>query len=161
MLDIITVASELVVFIEPFGVGDDLVDWSTTFADMPEFLRGYYANFNGMRASYSNQGAPHNLPANISKWRRVGDYRSEEQLPKKLFSRMAKELGDLEYVDIFLETEWGDVLMLNHNAKDGKVYVAPEGAFDKYFELADAGKAVDALCAHVLTGSVDPYFLRA
>jgi hypothetical protein len=153
VIDFVSVVKEQVIRINPFNVGDDLRDWQNLYSLMPDFLRAYYENFNGLRAPFSNLPFHRNLPNNVSMWRRVNDYRKEERLPKKKVAKVEKLLGDLEYVTIFLETDWGDLALLNQNAKDQKIYVIPRGRFDDVFELNEPAVAIDKLCAHVLSGA--------
>ncbi len=160
LVSIIANANDLAVFIEPFKAGDDLRNWDEIYQELPEFLHGYYTNFNGMIASFYTYGRPINLPAHVGNWRRVSDYRKEEKLHKKVLRRIESELGDPENIKIFIETEWNDLVMLNTNKKDRKIYVVPQGDFEKFFELNDAANAIDTLCAHVLSGSTEPYYLK-
>ncbi len=160
LVDILTTHNEQVVFVEPFAVGDDLHDWDRIRACLPVSLHGYYANFNGMHASFFCLGpASYNLPKNASKWRRVNDYRKEERLQKKAIAHISDALGDPEHIWIFIETECQDLVMVNANARDGKVYVAPKRSFDNFFELQEPATAIDSLCSHVLTGQGTAFYL--
>ncbi|MFZ6756016.1 hypothetical protein ACO0K9_02260 [Undibacterium sp. Ji50W] len=158
-----TIANDLMVEIGGFDPGAHLRDWSGIFADLPEFMHGYYQNFNGMHASYENVISPFcslNLPAKVGTWVRLSDFASDYKISKKRLLRIRTELGDPEYIDIIIWTEWDDLVLINHNTHDKKLYVIPEGRFENYFELQEPQKKIDELCSHVLTGSLEPYFLK-
>lgn len=157
------IAGELIVEIGEFDPGADSRNWGEIFATLPEFMHGYYQNFNGMHASYEHVTTPFNtfnLPAGVGRWTSLSDYASDHKTPKKRLAKIRSELGDPEYIDILIWTEWDDLVLVNQNTRDRKLYVVPEGRFEDYFELQDAQHQIDALCAHVLTGSLEPYLLR-
>lgn len=157
VVNIAMAAGDLAVFVEPFNENDDFANWDEIYKSLPSFLHGYYTNFNGMRASYTNPMTPHNLPANEGKWIRVSDYRAQNSISKKDVSRMNMQLGDLDDIFIIIRTEWNDLVLINGNVSDGRVYVVPDGKFADYFELADAAHQIDSMCAHVLTGTLEPF----
>lgn len=158
-----TITNDLIVGVGIFDSGDDLRDWNEIFDCLPEFMHGYYQNFNGLHASYVTVNSPFcsfNLPAGVDKWVRLSDYAKDHKTPKKQFAKIHSELGDPENINILIWTEWDDLVLVNQNTRDRKLYVVPEGRFEDYFELQDAQHQIDALCAHVLTGSLEPYFLK-
>lgn len=158
-----TVVNNLMVFIGTYGTSDDSRDWEGIYACLPEFMHGYYQNFNGLHVSYAIVESPFcsfNLPAGVDKWTRLSDYAKDQKTPKKRLAKIREKLGDPEYIDILIWTEWDDLVLVNQNTRDRKLYVIPEGRFEDYFELLDAQRQIDALCAHVLTGTLEPYRLK-
>ncbi len=160
LVDIAATAGEHFIFIEPFDFSDDDAYWDATFKYMPEFLKSYYTNFNGMRGSRRMPAAPGNLPANSRKWRRISDYAKEENVNKRDLKNLKEEFADLDNLFIFLSTEWDDLVFLDFNSPSKHIYVIPQKNFMGYFQLEDGAAALDELCAHVIAGSSEPRYLQ-
>lgn len=160
LVDIAATAGEHFILIEPFDFSDDEEYWETMFKFMLDFLKSYYTNFNGMRGSRRMPATPGNLPANSRKWRRISDYVKEENINKKDLKNLKEGFADLDNLFIFLRTEWDDLVFLDFNSPSKQVYVIPQKKIMGYFQLDDAAAALDALCAHVIAGSPEPWYLQ-
>lgn len=155
VIDIAGVVGTFPFFVEPFSSNDDLDDWPARFALIPAFLHSYYTTFNGMRAAHCSPHSPLNLPMNVTKWRRMSDFASEEGIPKRALARVRNELGDLDNLWIVIQSEWKQLVFVNGNARDGRLYAITDYKFGDFFELADAQHEIDSFCAHVMTGASD------
>lgn len=160
LVDVVAISGDHFIFFEPFSQVEDKEYWDQIFLYMPDFIICYYTNFNGMRGSRRMPGAPRNLPANDRKWQRVADYAKEESINKKDLKLLRERFVDLEKLFIFIRTDWQDLIFLDFNTKSKKIYVIPQNDFTAYFELDNASEIIDKLCAHVISGAAEPFYLK-
>jgi hypothetical protein len=91
LIDIAARDGDHFVFMEPFDFSDDGEYWEGIFKYMPDFLKAYYTNFNGMRGSKHMPASPGNLPSNSRKWHRLSDYAKEERIDRKDLKKLKQD----------------------------------------------------------------------
>jgi hypothetical protein len=159
--EILTFNGKLPIFIEPFVFVDDHVEWDRYFAALPPFMHAYYSNFNGMHASFSTlTPSSLNLPAPVTRWKRLSNYQKERSIPKKDLVKIKEHVGNIDNIFIFVETDWDDLLLVNMDADDRKIYGIPQGKMAEYFELSNPAESLDKLFSHVLSGVEHPFLIK-
>jgi hypothetical protein len=140
--------------------------WAEALSCLPLALRGFHSHFNGLHTSWlPGRGGPTahacNLPGGIFKWSNIDVYQSTKKLRRSKFAKLKDKLGDLQQIRIWIQSDWGDLVLLNQNAKDQRLYHVSGDDFEQYVELADPETTIDNYCAHVLSGVKAPFNFRA
>lgn len=138
-------------------------EWHDAIACLPPPLRCFHAaHFNGLHTSRQPglgmaTSLAKNLPGAIFKWDNVEVYRCDHRLPHRKFEAMKRALGDLQSIRIWIDSEWGDLILLNQNVKDQRLYHVRGHDFETFTTLADPVGTIDRYCAHVLAGHEAPF----
>jgi hypothetical protein len=140
--------------------------WQAAVSCLPAPLRGFHSHLDGLHTSWGpGLTGPtvhmRNLPSGVFKMSNLGTYQSTLRLRKAAFSKLQRALGDLDGVRTWLQTDDGDMLLLNQNRPDGRVYHVAGHDFDAFMALPDPVDTLDRYCAHVAAGAKERFDFRS
>lgn len=144
----------------------EMPQWEEARSWLPAPLRCFHVHFKGLHTSREpgNEGPTvesSNLPGGIFQWNSLELHRSSNRLRPKTFEKIARELGELDRLRIWIQSEWGDTILVREDAQHPALYHVAGGDFDGYEELKQPVETIDGYCAHVFSGVERPFDFRA
>jgi hypothetical protein len=118
---------------------------------IPLFLRGLYANSDGMGICLSPAFHGVDLPASSSQWAALSDYCQERGVPRNELSAV-REVMRSSQLRVLVYGSEGDVVLFDAGKEGGTLYIARSSDFASVEAIDDAQTKLDAYFADAVRG---------
>lgn len=126
---------------------------------LPAELHCFYQKMDGMVIANNLAAYDYDLPASFANWRGLRNYCLDKKIPLKNLKSLLNDFQN-DNLRVLIRGSLGDLIFLNFDRKDKKLYHVKNHDFSNYKLIEKAPQILDTYFTNVILGFAEPILLN-